>query len=32
MNKQITLGVMGQVNHGKKTLINAINSSTDNNY
>ena len=32
MNKQITLGVMGQVNHGKKTLINAINSSTNNNY
>lgn len=32
MNKQITLGVMGQANHGKKTLINAINSSTNNNY
>lgn len=32
MNKQITLGVMGQVNHGKKTLISAINSSTNNNY
>lgn len=32
MNKQITLGVMGQVNHGKKTLISAINNSTNNNY
>lgn len=32
MNKQITLGVMGQANHGKKTLINAINNSTNNNY
>ena len=32
MNKQISLLVMGQTNHGKTTLINAINSSTNNNY
>lgn len=32
MNKQIEIGVMGQANHGKKTLVNAINSSTNSNY
>ena len=32
MNKQNSLLVMGQTNHGKTTLINAINSSTNNNY
>lgn len=32
MNKEINLGVMGQVNSGKKTLIKAINSLQDNNY
>lgn len=32
MNRKNLLGVMGQTNHGKKTLINAINSSANNNY
>lgn len=32
MNRKNLLGVMGQINHGKKTLINAINSSANNNY